>query len=144
MRLTFYARFIFLLAAVVLPFSNTQAEDSPVNQRLAMDDPNQKAHVSVFSQGLKDYVGEIIRIESVHDSNGNAIYKRGLIGKYLKSISLDAPNRYTLKVLCERWYLLEFKHPTIEVSVDAGQRYQVSCERTAGQVSANIVLLSGS
>lgn len=114
------------------------------NQINALSQSQQSSVVKVRSQGLKDYITQIVRIESVHDEKGQEIYKRSLIGKYLKAYTFDRPGKYSLTLLCERPYLLEFKHPKLEIEIEAGKEYLLTCFRSDGEVKASSKLISKS
>jgi hypothetical protein len=92
------------------------------------------------SRGIADYFlgGEIIRIESVRNSEGEYIHKRSLTSRILKRIILKKEDTYSVKVWCERWYRLEFEHPVIEARLEIGKEYQVTCVRAEGSVRAEI------
>jgi len=97
---------------------------------------DQKAHLEVKTSGLGDYLSEIIRIESIRAESGKVLYERPLFGKYLKKIDLPAPGNYTFKILCERWYRLEFEHPIAFAHLEPDGTYRVTCKREQGKVEA--------
>lgn len=117
-----------------IPTDNADTQAERANDMTNMT----TATLRVETSGLGDYFNTIVRIISVHDADNNEIYKRPKIGGYLKNIELNAPGTYKLKVLCERWYLLEFEHPIAEVAVEPGQEYLISCARDHNGVSAII------
>ena len=126
------SRFAILLACFwLINVSNANENDEEQE-----DMSSQKATLRVETSGLGDYVDTIVRILSVRDSDNKEIYQRPFIGGYLKSIKLEAPGTYTVKVLCERWYLLEFEKPLLEITVEPNKEYLVSCLRNKDEVKA--------
>lgn len=101
---------------------------------------NQVISLSVKSKGIGDYVvgGEIIRIESVRNSEGDYALKRSLTSRLLKKIELNKTDTYSIKVWCERWYLFEFEHPVVEAKLEVGKNYQIDSVRSDNLVKVEI------
>lgn len=94
------------------------------------------ARLQVNSRGFGDYFTRVVRIEAIADTQGNKLYERTLFDRYKHSAILNAPATYTVRLLCEKPYLLQFHHPTLTIDVMPGQHYAIDCNSINGKSNA--------
>ena len=124
-----------LLAAILVSLSSNALAFENINvvekEVLVMS----TSRVSVKPSEWMNYLNKIVRIESVKTEAGEIVFERGMISPYKKEIILPAPEKYRIKLLCERPIKLSKKHPEIGLEVNAQCDYVIDCEDVDGKMT---------